>query len=167
MSRGGGGNPLLTFNTISTWPGADTHRNNDTAHRSNNMGPPAPPSLETQDGGDMFYFQPPIPSLARNTRQRGYFLQPVPHLLPHLNAHQAQNHTHAGVFSCSAPFLCSMRRSFPLLVTVYYYNYIKIKLIKNPPNTSCGYGLGVVPQTRPIPVPAPPIPGYPHGFTNP
>ena len=132
MTSRGGGNPLLTFNTISTWLGADTHRNNDTAHHGNNMGPPAPPLLETRDGGDMFYFQPGIfpPTSPPSASSLKCTLSTKPHPCWCVFVF--------GTF----PMLYEEGRK-PLLVTVYYYNYIKIKLIKNPPNPSCGYGLGV------------------------
>ena len=49
-------------------------------------------------------------------------------------------------------------------------SYINIGLIYNITTRlthGTGTGLGWVPQTRPVPVPTQPIPGYPRGFTNP
>jgi len=48
--------------------------------------------------------------------------------------------------------------------------YINIGLMYNVTTRltrGTGTGLGRVPQTRPVPVPTQPIPGYPRGFTNP
>ncbi len=47
-------------------------------------------------------------------------------------------------------------------------SYIIFNLIKKTRHTrATGVGFQRVTLSRPVPVPAPPIPGYPHGFVNP
>ena len=54
-----------------------------------------------------------------------------------------------------------------LLYFIIFY-YIIFNLMKKTRHTrATGVGFQRVTLSRPVPVPAPPIPGYPHGFVNP